>query len=144
MVVNMTKRFSWLNCLIAAALIAQTLIGPVQAAPTVTRTDDSPIQQTLKSTATVSAIIELDGAPLVERSRTQVSMMMQRDRRIDFDSAEAVALDTQVRGEQENFKARARLIAPTLRVRTEVRALANAVSVEARGTEIAALAALPG
>ncbi|HJQ25646.1 MAG TPA: S8 family serine peptidase [Blastocatellia bacterium] len=139
----MTKRISWLNCLVAAVLIIQTMLSPVQAAPSVTRTDESPIRQALKSTGTVSAIIELEGAPLVERQRAQVSMM-QRARHVDFDSAEAGALDSAVRGEQENFKARARLIAPTLRVRTEVRALANAVSVEARGTEIAALAALPG
>ena len=69
---------------------------------------------------------------------------MQRGQRADFASAEAVAIENELRSEQENFKARARLIAPALRVRTEMRALINAVSIEARGTEIAALAALPG
>ena len=144
-VTNMTKRFSWLNSLITAVLIVQAMIGPAQGrtAQRTARADESPIQQALKSTGMVRAIIELEGLPLVERPHAQMSMM-QRTRRIDFGSAEAAALDSEVRGEQENFKARARLIAPELRLRAEVRALANAVSVEARGTEVAALSALPG
>src|SRR5581483_3386109 len=104
---------------------------------------ESPIQQALKSPGTVQAIIELDGLPLIERQRQQISMM-QRRRRVDLDSPEAAALDGEMRGEQESFKARARLIAPALRVRAELRAVANAVSIEARGTEIAMLASLPG
>jgi minor extracellular serine protease Vpr len=140
----MTKRFSLLRMLVAAMLLAEVLIGPAQSKPAQTgRADESPIQQALKSAGTVRAIIELEGAPVVERQRRQVSIM-QRGQRADFASAEAVAIESELRGEQENFKARARLIAPALRVRTELRALVNAVSVEARGTEIAALSALPG
>ena len=129
--------------LVAAMLLAQALIGPARSMPlqTTARADQSPIQQALKSTGTVRAIIELEGAPVTERQQVSI---MQRGQRADFASAEAVAIENELRSEQENFKARARLIAPALRVRTELRALINAVSIEARGTEIAALAALPG
>jgi minor extracellular serine protease Vpr len=144
-VINMTKRFSLLRMLVATMLVAQALIGPALSRPiqTAARADQSPIEQALKSTGTVRAIIELEGAPMSERQRQQVSIM-QRGQRADFTSAEAVAIENELRGEQENFKARARLIAPALHVRTELRALLNAISIEARGTEIAALAALPG
>lgn len=141
-VVNMTRRFSPLRLLLAAVLVAQIFAGPARSAPPA-RAGLSPIQQALQSTGMVEAIIELEGAPLVERQRQTISIL-QRRQRVDFESTETVAMEGELRGEQENFKARARLIAPTLRVRTELRALVNAVSVEARGTEIAALAALPG
>ncbi|MEN3336078.1 MAG: minor extracellular serine protease Vpr [Blastocatellia bacterium] len=139
----MTKCFSLLRMFVAAMLVAQALIGPARSMPmqTTARADQSPIEQALKSTGTVRAIIELEGAPMTERRQVSI---MQRRQRADFASAEAVAIDSELRGEQESFKARARLIAPALRVRTELRTLANAVSIEARGTEIAALAALPG
>jgi minor extracellular serine protease Vpr len=140
----MTKHFIRLRVLIAAVLVAQVLIGPAQGRSARAASPElSPIQQALKSAGTVQAIIELEGAPVVERRRSQVSIM-QRGQRVEFDSPEAVAIENEVRGEQENFKARARLIAPDLNVRAELRAIANAVSVEARGTDIAALAAMPG
>jgi minor extracellular serine protease Vpr len=144
-VIYMTKRFSLLRMFVAAMLVAQTLIGPAHsaAAQTMQRAEQSPLQQALKSTDTVRAIIELAGEPVVERQRRQFSVM-QRGKRGDFNSAAAVALESDLRGEQENFKARARVIAPALRVRAELRTLVNAVSVEARGTEVAALSALPG
>jgi len=127
----------------AAMLLAEALIGPARSMPaqTTATAGQSPIEQALKSTGTVRAIIELESAPLTERRQMSI---LERRQRTDFASAEAVAIDSELRGEQENFKARARLIAPALRVRTELRALMNAVSIEARGTEIAALAALPG
>ncbi|HKP11539.1 MAG TPA: S8 family serine peptidase, partial [Blastocatellia bacterium] len=141
----MTKRFFLPRMIMAALLVAQTLIGPAHAlaARPATRAEQSPLEQALKSTGTVRAIIELESAPMVERQRGQVSVM-RRGQRADFSSAEAMATESALRAEQEDFKARARLIAPALRVRVELRALANAVSVEARGTDIAALSALPG
>src|SRR5690348_11319439 len=141
----MTRRFFLLRVMMAALIAAQALIGPAQglAAQTKARVTQSPIEQALASTGTVQAIIELESAPVAERRRSQ-SPMMQRVQRADFSSAEAIALDSQLRNEQEEFKARARLVAPGLRVRTELRTLVNAMSVEARGTEVAALAALPG
>lgn len=129
--------------LIAATLLAETLIGPARSMPLqkTAPADPSPIEQALKSTGWVRAIIELEGAPVTERRQMSI---MQRRQRTDFASAEALAIESELRGEQENFITRARLIAPALLVRTELRALMNAVSIEARGTEIAALAALPG
>jgi subtilisin family serine protease len=129
----------------AALVAAQALIGPAHtlAAQTAARVTQPPIEQALKSAGTVQAIIELESAPVAARTRSQ-SPTIQRVQRADFSSAEAIALDSQLHNEQEDFKARARLVAPTLRVRTELRTLANAVSVEARGTEVAALSALPG
>lgn len=139
----MIKCFSLLRILLAAVLVAETLGGPAFGRGAAAGADESPLQQALKSTGMVRAIIELEGAPMIERQRSPLSIM-QRRQRADFASAEAVTIESELRGEQENFKARARLLAPTLSVRTELRALANAISVEARGTEVAALAALPG
>jgi minor extracellular serine protease Vpr len=141
----MTKRFFLLRVMLAVLLAAQMLIGPARtlAAQTAARAGQSPLAEALKSTRTVRAIIELESAPLVERRQGQLSMM-RRAGRADFSSPEAIVMESQLRDEQEAFKARARLVAPTLRVRTELRTLVNAVSVEARGTEVAALAALPG
>src|SRR5437868_11462690 len=113
----MTKRFFLLRVMLAALLAVQALIGPAHAlaAQTTARVSQSPIEEALKSAGTVQAIIELESAPVAQRPRAQISMM-QRDQRADFSSAEALALDSQLRGEQEEFKARARLVAPGLRV----------------------------
>jgi minor extracellular serine protease Vpr len=141
----MTRRFFLLRVMMAALIAAQALTGPAHtsAAQTKARVTQSPIEQALASAGTVQAIIELESAPVTARMHSQYAMM-QRARRADFSSAEAIALDSQLRNEQEEFKARARLVAPGLRVRTELRTLVNAVSVEARGTEVAALSVLPG
>ena len=107
------------------------------------RDDDSPIQKALKSSGTVRAIIELESAPIVAHRKAFAAAAL-RDRQIDFESAESLVYRAQLEREQANFKSRAALVSPGLRVRTELRALANAVSIEAPGTEVAAIAALPG
>ena len=141
----MRKYFSRL--VVAALLLFQTLVGPpLTGHAQIAARPVSDLERALKSTGTIRAILVLEGAPMVEVQRLvpQSASMMQRRQRVDFDSPDAAAIETQLRSEQEDFEARARLIAPGLRVRTTLRALANAISVEARGTEVAAMSALPG
>src|ERR1051325_4510343 len=98
----MTRRFFLLRVMMAALMAAQVLIGPAHplAAQTAARVPQSPIEQALKSAGTVQAIIELESAPVAARTRSQ-SPMMQRVQRADFSSAEAIALASQLRSEQE-------------------------------------------
>jgi subtilisin family serine protease len=141
----MNKRFSMLARLMALLLVLEASPSLFQSAKAQVRVrdDDSPIEKALKSTSTVRVIVELDSAPIVEHGKAFVAAA-QRDRSMDFESAEAVAYRGQLEREHANFKSRAALVSPGLRVRAELRALANAVSIEAPGTEVAAIAALPG
>ncbi|MGA9773554.1 MAG: S8 family serine peptidase [Blastocatellia bacterium] len=137
----MNKRFSLLARLMVLLLVLEAV--PALHAQIAFRDDDSPLQKALKSSATVKAIIELERAPVVERGKAFAAAALS-DRRIDFESAESLAYSAQIEREQASFKSRAALVSPGLRIRTELRALANAVSIEAPGTEVAAIAALPG
>ena len=65
-------------------------------------------------------------------------------RALDFESPNARTYEAELEREHSDFKSRAALISPGLRVRTDLRKLANAVSVEASATELTAIAALPG
>jgi minor extracellular serine protease Vpr len=91
----------------------------------------------------VSAIFELDGEPVASREALE-SAEPVRGRGVDFGSARALSYESELRTEHADFKSRATLIAPGLKVRAELRKLANAVSIEATPQEIAALSALPG
>jgi subtilisin family serine protease len=63
---------------------------------------------------------------------------------VDFGAASARAHEARLEVEQQDFKSRALQISPNLRVRTELRKLANAVSVEVAASDVAAIAAMPG
>ncbi len=140
----MNKKFSLLACLMAFLLVLEASPGLFQSAKAqVAFRDDSPIQRALKSSGTVRAIIELESAPIVARGKTFAAAAL-RDRPVDFESAESLVYRAQLEREQANFKSRAALVSPGLRVRTELRALANAISIEAPAAEVAAIAALPG
>jgi minor extracellular serine protease Vpr len=88
----------------------------------------------------VSAIVELESEPVVEHQASASPVLRQR---IELESDSARAYESQIRSEHEQFKSRAALVSPNLRVRTELTVLLNAVSIEAPGTEVAAIAALP-
>lgn len=143
----MTKRFFVLRILVAVMLVSQLMPSLAHGAPVQElaniNINESELQQALQSTAPIKAIIELESAPMIAHKDRLVSRVA-RQQRMSFESAEAADVENSLRAEQENFKTRALSIVPALQVRTEMRALANAISVEARGTDVAALAALPG
>src|SRR5215475_7373502 len=91
----------------------------------------------------VSVIIELQSDPVALNEAREVPSGLIR-RGVDFHSASARDYETRLEREHEDFKSRAALIAPGLRVRAELRKLRNAVSIEASPQEIAAISVMPG
>jgi minor extracellular serine protease Vpr len=91
--------------------------------------------------ATVAAIVELENEPVGIHQRLAELMPQQE---IDFEAPSARAYEAQLDDEHASFKSRATLVSPNLRVRTELRKLVNAVSIEVSESELAAIAALPG
>jgi minor extracellular serine protease Vpr len=141
----MNKKFSLLARLMALLLVFGTSASMFQSAKAHIKYQDdgAPVRQALKSAGPVRAIVELESAPVAERMQS-VMPAARRDRRVNFRSAESLAYEAQVENEQANFKSRAALVSPGLRVRAELRALKNAVSIEATSAEITAISALPG
>jgi subtilisin family serine protease len=101
------------------------------------------LQRALSSPRVVTAIIELQSDPVVVHEK-KLGSAETRDRKLVLESAEAKAYESQLVREQENFKTLAKQLSAGLRIITELRLLVNAISVEAPGTELAAMATLPG
>jgi subtilisin family serine protease len=101
------------------------------------------LQRALSSPKVVSAIIELQSDPVVVHEK-KLGVAESPDRKLVLESAEAEAYESQLVREQENFKTLARQLSPALRVITELRLLVNAISIEAPGTDLVAIATLPG
>ena len=138
----MKRKFS-VVALLALALTMQAssgLLGKARAQVRV-RDDGQPARRAQQSTGRLSAIVELEGDPVAIHERATV--LLSR-RGIDFEAPVARAYEARLEGAQEEFMSRAALVSPGIRVRTKLRKLANAVSVEAGASEIAALSALPG
>jgi subtilisin family serine protease len=104
---------------------------------------EADLKNALSSTAVVAAMIELDGEPVVVHEKN-LRAVETSDEKLNLESPEAQVYESQLITEQDNFKQLARQLSPTMRVRTELRTLLNVVSIEAPGTEIAAIATLPG
>lgn len=141
----MNRKFSLLARLMALLLVfgASTSVFQSANAHIKIRDDGRPVRQSINTSGLVRAIVELESAPAIERM-TSIMAAAKRDRRVNLESAEFLGYEAQVESEQANFKSRAALVSPGLRVRAEFRALANAVSIEATGAEVAAISALPG
>src|ERR1700720_571852 len=101
------------------------------------------LQRALSSPRVVTAIIELQSDPVVVHEK-KLGSAETPDRIMVLESVEVEAYESQLVREQENFKTLARQLSPGLRVITELRQLVNAMSIEAPGTELAAIATLPG
>jgi minor extracellular serine protease Vpr len=89
----------------------------------------------------IAAIVELESEPVATHQR--LTERIPR-RELDFESPSARSYEAQLESEHSTFRSRAALISPSMRVRADLRKLANAVSVEASASELAAIAALPG
>ncbi len=98
-------------------------------------------QQASDASGSVAVIVELESEPVTTHQRSTERIPR---REIDFESPSALTYEAQLESEHSDFKARAAVVSPNLRVRADLRKLANAVSVEVSPTEVAAIAALPG
>ncbi len=136
------KKLSAAALFMMLALAMQASTGLIFGA----RAHVSPIRssasvQTASTTGKIAAVVELQGEPVAVHQRLATRLPR---REVDFDSSEARAYEAQLDVEHASFKSRAALISPNLRVRTELRRLGNAVSIEASPSELTAIAAMPG
>ncbi len=90
----------------------------------------------------VRAIVELEGESVAARARRFTPATIRRGK-IDFESASARAVESEIEVEQNTFASKAALVSPSLHVEARHRKLINAVTIEAQSTELAAIAALP-
>jgi minor extracellular serine protease Vpr len=126
--------------MLALAMQASTgLIAGARAQVSLSRSKVSP--QAPSTTGPIAAIVELQSESVAVHQRLAARLPR---REVDFDSSEAQTYEAQLDVEHESFKSRAALVSPNVRVRTELRKLVNAVSIEASSSELAAIAALPG
>ncbi len=139
------KKLSLVAFLMMLALAMQASTGLVARARAhvshVSLDRSSAPAQTASTTGAIAAIVELESEPVAVHQR--LSARLPR-REVDFESSEARTYEAQLEIEHASFKSRAALVSPNLRVRTELRKLVNAVSIEASSSELAAIAALPG
>lgn len=103
---------------------------------------DAELKRAFGSPHVVTVIIELQSEPLAVHQNKQDAVELG-DRKQLLQSPEAVAYESQLVAEQENFKTLARQRSPNLRIINELRVLLNAISLEAPGTELASIAELP-
>ncbi|HWN98269.1 MAG TPA: S8 family serine peptidase [Blastocatellia bacterium] len=126
--------------LVLAMQASSGLFGGVRAQVRV-RDDGTDHRRTRATADRVSAIIELESEPVAIHERGTARLPR---RGIDFEAPAARAYESRLEGEQRDLVSRAALMSPGIRVRTNLRKLANAVSVEAGAGELAAISALPG
>lgn len=126
--------------MLALAMQASTgLISGARAHGSLNRS--SATVQTASTTGKIAAVVELQGEPVAVHQRLAPRLAR---REVDFDSSEARTYEAQLDVEHASFKSRAALVSANLRVRTELRKLVNAVSIEASSSELEAIAVLPG
>jgi minor extracellular serine protease Vpr len=100
------------------------------------------LQRALRSPAVITVMVELKSEPVVLYAK-RASLSMGPDQKLNLETSEAQAYEAQLISEQQNFEARARQLAPKLEVVAELRTLVNAIAIEARGIDVAAIAGLP-
>jgi minor extracellular serine protease Vpr len=140
----MKKKVSLAAFLMTLALSMQASTGLLRSAKAQVKTDGvkALAQKTPLAPGPLAVIVELNSEPVASHQR-----LMQRVPRtaIDFEAPSARAYQAELENEHTDFKARATLVSPNLRVRAELHKLANAVSIEVSDdAELAAIAALPG
>ncbi|MEK6320710.1 MAG: S8 family serine peptidase [Acidobacteriota bacterium] len=139
----MKRKFSLVAFLMTLALAMQASTGLLRSAKAQVKSDAVKVvpQKTLRAPGPLAALVELESASVAAHQR--VSERIPR-RGVDFEAPSARIYEAKLESEHADFKSRAALISPNLRVRTELHKLANAVSIEVSETELAAIAALPG
>ena len=138
----MKRKLSLVAFAMTLALVMQASSGMLRTARAHVRAGGgASAQQASGASGSVAVIVELESEPVTTHQR--LTERIPR-REIDFESPSARAYEAQLASEHSDFKARAAVVSPNLRVRADLRKLANAVSVEVSPTELAAIAALPG
>src|SRR5882762_1647664 len=136
----MKGKVSLVAFLMMLALTMQVSTGLLRSAKAQVRSDGVK-ELTSRATGPFAVIVELESEPVGAHQR--LSERVPR-RGVDFEAPSARMYEAKLESEHADFKARAALVSPNLRVRTELHRLANAVSMEATPDEAAAIAAIPG
>jgi minor extracellular serine protease Vpr len=136
----MKGKFSLVTFLMMLALTMQASIGLLRSAKAQVRSDGVK-ERAPRSAGPFAVIVELESEPVAVHQR--LSERIPR-RGVDFETSSARAYELELDSEHADFKSRAALVSPNLRVRAELHRLANAVSIEATPEEVAAIAAIPG
>ncbi len=138
----MKRRYS-IVAVVVLALAMQVSNGLLGGARAQVRVSDggAAARRTQDSTGRVKAIVELASEPVAIHQGATAPLSR---RGIDFEAPAARAYESRLESEQRDFISRATLVSPGVRERTRLRKLANAVSIEAGASEIAAISALPG
>lgn len=139
----MKRKLSLVAFVMTLALVMQASAGLLQKAKAHVRVGGggASAQRALDASGSVAVIVELESEAVTTHERSTERIPR---REIDFESPNARTYEAQLESEHSEFKSRAALVSPNLRVRAELRKLANAVSIEVSATELAAIAALPG
>jgi len=137
----MNKRSLVCVCQIALLVFIPLINAPQSAGVVQARSRSKSVQADTAEPA--SAIIELESDPVgVFEARERPAPLAGRG--VDFESSRALGYESRIAREHQEFLSRASLVAPNIKVRAELRKLANAVSVEAGPSELASLSTLPG
>src|SRR4030095_14428916 len=128
----MKGKVSLLVFLMMLALSMQASTGLLRRATAQVRSDGLKLQAS-RADGPFAVIVELEGEPVAVHQR-----LTERNppRGGDFAASCAGAYESIREGERADFKARAALISPSLRVRSELHKLANAGSIEVSETDI--------
>jgi minor extracellular serine protease Vpr len=138
----MKKKLSLVAFVMTLALVMQASSGLLRNAKAHVRVDGgASAQRPSGASGSVAVIVELESESVTTHERSTERIPR---REIDFESPNARTYEAQLESEHSDFKSRAALVSPNMRVRAELRKLANAVSVEVSATELRAIAALPG
>jgi minor extracellular serine protease Vpr len=121
----------------------RSLKSDVEAAKRPAIDEAAELRNAFSSPEVTTAIFELDGDPVVVHQKN-FQAAPASEQKLDLQSPQAQAYEAQLANQQENFKSLANKLSPNMRVITELRTLINAVSIEAPGIELAAIATLPG
>lgn len=136
----MKGKFSLVAFLMMLALSMQVSTGLLRSAKAQVKSDGVK-ELVSRDTGPFAVIVELESEPVA--AHQQLLERIPR-RVVDFEAPSARIYEARLESEHADFKARAALVLPNLRVRTELHKLANAVSIEAAPGDIAAIAAIPG
>ena len=136
----MKGKFSLVAFLMMLALGMQASTGLLRSAKAQVRSDGVK-ELASRAAGPFAVIVELESEPVGAHQR--LSERIPR-RGVDFEAPSARMYEAKLESEHADFKARAALVLPNLRVRAELHKLANVVSIEVPESELGTIAALPG
>jgi minor extracellular serine protease Vpr len=136
----MKGKFSLVAFLMMLALTMQASVGLLRSAKAQVRSDGIK-ERAPRSAGPFAVIVELESESVAAHQR--LSERIPR-RGVDFETPSARAYEVELDREHADFKSRAALVSPNLRVRAELHKLVNAVSIEVSEAELGSIAALPG